>query len=133
MMTLDEQLKFCRICIKRKLNPAIGLVCSITDQKPSFTDSCHNFFADEQEAQRLITLEKEAAMEENAGFFAQEQKGIQKGVWGGVIMITIAIVWFVVGWYAGYIYFYPPVLFVIGIFALVKGIMKGNLNGGKGN
>ena len=132
-MTLDEQLKFCRICLKRKLNPAIGLVCILTAQKPSFTDMCSNFAVDEPEAQRLITLEKEAAQEETAGFFAQEQKGIQKGVLGGAIMIAIALIWFVVGLFAGYIYFYPPVLFIIGVYALVKGILKGNLKGEKAN
>lgn len=132
-MTLDEQLKFCRICLKRKLNPAIGLVCSLTTQKPSFTDICSNFAVDEPEANRLITLEKEAAQEETAGFFAQEQKGIQKGVLGGAIMIAIALIWFVVGLFAGYIYFYPPVLFIIGVYALVKGVVKGNLKGEKAN
>jgi hypothetical protein len=32
---------------------------------------------------------------------------------------------------AGYIYFYPPVLFVIGIYALLKGISTGNIAGKK--
>jgi hypothetical protein len=132
-MTLDEQLKFCRICLKRKLNPAIGLVCSLTSQKPSFAEICSNFDVDEPEAQRLITLEKEAAQEETSGFFTQEQKGIQKGVLGGAIMIAIALIWFVVGLFAGYIYFYPPVLFIFGVYALVKGITKGNLKGEKAN
>jgi hypothetical protein len=132
-MTLDEQLKFCRICLKRKLNPAIGLVCSLTDQKPSFTEICGTFAVDEPEAHRLITLEKEAAHEETAGFFSQEQKGIQKGVLGGAIMIAIALIWFVVGLFAGYIFYYPPILFLIGVYALVKGVIKGNLKGEKAN
>jgi hypothetical protein len=131
-MTLDEQLKFCRICQRRKLNPAIGLVCSLTDQKPAFMGICSDFNADEPEAQRLIALERAATQEEPGGFFAAEQKGIQKGILGGIIMIAIAVIWFVVGLAAGYIYFYPPVLFIIGVVALVKGVIKGNIAGEKG-
>lgn len=41
----------------------------------------------------------------------------------GVLMIVGAIVWFVVGWMAGFIYFYPPVLLVIGIGTCIKGMM----------
>jgi hypothetical protein len=45
------------------------------------------------------------------------------GVIGGVLMMVIAVVWFVVGLHAGWIFFYPPILFVIGIVALIKGLM----------
>ena len=41
----------------------------------------------------------------------------------GVLMIVGAIVWFVVGWMAGFIYFYPPVLLVIGIGTCIKAMM----------
>lgn len=45
------------------------------------------------------------------------------GVLGGLAMMVLAAVWFVVGLYAGWIYFYPPILFVAGLVALVKGLM----------
>jgi hypothetical protein len=48
------------------------------------------------------------------------------GVLGGLLMILIAIVWFVGGLMVGYIFFYPPVLLVIGIIAFVKGLTDGN-------
>ena len=48
--------------------------------------------------------------------------GSNVGVIGGLLMIVIAIVWFVVGLAVGYIFFYPPVLLVIGIIAVVKGL-----------
>ncbi len=41
----------------------------------------------------------------------------------GGLMIVGAIVWFVVGWMAGFIYFYPPVLLVIGIGTCIKAMM----------
>lgn len=50
--------------------------------------------------------------------------GINSGVLGGMGMIVIAVVWFVVGLSAGYIFFYPPVLLIIGIIAVVKGLIS---------
>ena len=46
-----------------------------------------------------------------------------KAIWGGVGMMVGAVVWFVVGWMAGRIFIYPPILFVLGIVALAKGLM----------
>ena len=66
---------------------------------------------------------------EHEGFFAPEKRGLDKGVLGGVVMMLIAVVWFGIGWAAGYIFFYPPVLFVIGLFGLVKGLLTGNVSG----
>jgi hypothetical protein len=44
------------------------------------------------------------------------------GVVGGVLMIVIAVVWFGLGLLANRIFFYPPILAVIGIASIVKGI-----------
>lgn len=46
------------------------------------------------------------------------------GVITGILMMVGAVVWFVGGLAAGIIFYYPPVLFVLGFIALVKGIMK---------
>ena len=46
-----------------------------------------------------------------------------KGMWAGIGMMVGAVVWFVVGWMAGRIFIYPPILFVIGAIALVKSLM----------
>ena len=46
-------------------------------------------------------------------------------------MMAIAVVWFVVGYAAGRIFFYPPILFAIGAYALIKGLSTGNMSGKK--
>ena len=46
-------------------------------------------------------------------------------------MMSIAVVWFVVGYSVGYIFYYPPILFVIGLFGFVKGIVTKNIAGKK--
>jgi hypothetical protein len=50
---------------------------------------------------------------------------LNAGVIGGALMMLIAVVWFVLGLAGGIIFFYPPILFVIGIVAMVKGAMGG--------
>lgn len=46
------------------------------------------------------------------------------GSFGGILLMVIAVVWFVLGLKANRIFFYPPVLFVIGIGGFFKGFSK---------
>jgi len=124
------QLQQCKVCTKRKFNPSIGLICGITMEKPSFEGKCSEGELDEAEAIRLKKLEEAAAEEESSdGFFGAEKRGVKKGVLGGVVMIAIAIVWFVVGLAANRIFFYPPILLIIGVVAVIKGLAQGNYTG----
>jgi hypothetical protein len=50
---------------------------------------------------------------------------LNAGVIGGVLMMIIAVVWFVLGLAAGRIFFYPPLLLVIGLIAVIKGLFGG--------
>jgi hypothetical protein len=47
------------------------------------------------------------------------------GVLGGLLMILIAVVWFVGGAALGVWFIYPPILFVIGIVAIIRGAVSG--------
>jgi hypothetical protein len=47
---------------------------------------------------------------------------VNAGAIGGVLMMAIAVIWFVAGLAGGIIFFYPPVLFVLGLVALIKGL-----------
>jgi hypothetical protein len=51
---------------------------------------------------------------------------INSGVVGGLLMILIAVVWFVLGLMANRIFFYPPILLVIGLIAIIKGLFGGD-------
>lgn len=42
---------------------------------------------------------------------------------GGIVAMLIAVVWFVGGLSAGYIFFYPPVMFVLGLIAVIRGLL----------
>lgn len=73
--------------------------------------------------------DEQAEDDDDEGIFAPEQKGIENGMAGGIAMMVIAAVWFGAGWMAGIIFFYPPILFLIGVFALLKGMLTGNVSG----
>ena len=51
---------------------------------------------------------------------------IHPAITAGVCMMIGAAVWFFLGLAAGYIYFYPPVMFVLGIVSIVKGFTGGD-------
>jgi len=66
---------------------------------------------------------------EETGFFSFERKGINKGVYGGCIMVTIAVIWFFGALALGLVFFYPPILGAIGLYAIIKGLATGNIDG----
>ena len=47
------------------------------------------------------------------------------GVLGGLLMILIAVVWFVLGLAINRIFIYPLILLVIGAIAVIKGLAGG--------
>ena len=46
------------------------------------------------------------------------------GVLGGVVAMMVAVAWFLAGLANDIIFFYPPILFVIGLGAFFKGFMR---------
>ncbi len=50
-------------------------------------------------------------------------------VLGGIAMMVIAVVWFFGALALGVIFIYPPILFIIGLIATIKGLFAGNLSG----
>ncbi|MEJ2004420.1 MAG: hypothetical protein P8X57_05515 [Cyclobacteriaceae bacterium] len=112
-MNTEGQLQYCRICTNRKTDATFGVICGLTQSKPDFNSECSKFQIDEQENRRLSEREKAIEEESESGFFSLEQKGLKKGIAGGLLMMAIAAIWFVAGWSAGYIFYYPPILFLI--------------------
>ena len=51
--------------------------------------------------------------------------GINGAVLSGLGMIAISIIWFIGGLMFGIIFFYPPILFVLGIISIAKGCLAG--------
>jgi hypothetical protein len=47
-------------------------------------------------------------------------------IFGGLGMMVGAVVWFVLGLMVDRIFFYPPILFVFGVIAFIRGMMGGS-------
>lgn len=124
--------KFCKRCRYYESNLSQGILCGLTHAKPAFQGDCKDFSLDPIKDKKVaIEMEKDAQAAADRSFFAQEKKGIQKGMVGGIIMMAIAAIWFVVGYAAGIIFYYPPILFLIGLYAFLKGLFTGNISGKK--
>ena len=65
---------------------------------------------------------KRSAAEPETAPTSLEGRLLGGGVWGGMLTMTVAGLWFVVGLMNDFIYFYPPILFVIGLGAFLKGL-----------
>jgi hypothetical protein len=48
--------------------------------------------------------------------------GLNAGIGGGAIMMLISLVWFCGGLAFGILFFYPPILFIVGLIGFFKGI-----------
>jgi hypothetical protein len=64
--------------------------------------------------------------EAKPGHFAVERGVVNGGVIGGLAAMAVAVVWFVVGLKNDLIFYYPPILFLLGMVAVVKGLVGGN-------
>ena len=84
---------------------------------------------EKQRTENNRDVDQELPKVKDTGVFAPERGGIDKGVLGGLTMMAIAVIWFVVGYAAGIIFFYPPILLLIGVYACLKGILTGNVCG----
>lgn len=61
---------------------------------------------------------------DDGGVFGLENRMLSGGVLGGIGMMIGAVAWFVVGLMNDYIFFYPPILFVVGLVAFFKGLFS---------
>lgn len=59
-----------------------------------------------------------------SGFAEQERGWTNAGVVAGMLMMAGAVVWFVGGLMVDILFYYPPVLFVVGLVAFIKGLIK---------
>ena len=61
--------------------------------------------------------------------FGLEQRGWDAGMLGGLVMMLIGGVWFFGGLFFGIIFYYAPILFLIGLVGFVRGLFTGNIAG----
>lgn len=82
MLSTKEQLEFCKKCEKRASDLKVGIVCSLTNEKPNFGASCPDYVLDPAEA-----IKEQIRAETKA----QEKEDL-KALPGNIIAIIIAVV-----------------------------------------
>lgn len=80
-------------------------------------------FTDSSETARERDRQAREAAQGGRSF---EGNVLNGGVMGGVLAMVGAVVWFVAGLAADVIFFYPPILFIIGLVAFFKGLAEGS-------
>jgi hypothetical protein len=71
---------------------------------------------------RIAEKSSRSSHGEHSGFFGPERRALSYGPLGGLALMVLAGVWFIGGLAAGYIFFYPPVLFLVGLFGMFKSL-----------
>ncbi|UKN02981.1 hypothetical protein K6119_05565 [Paracrocinitomix mangrovi] len=51
-MDLNDRIKICQSCTNKKFDRKLGTVCGLTNDKPTFEDTCPSFHLDEIHAKR---------------------------------------------------------------------------------
>lgn len=127
-MNLTEKLEYCEQCKKRDFSSKSGLIYSLTKEKPVFESTCQDFEADKR-IQKVVEMREEERKNnyETKDPGILESMGIKNSTLIGIITMLGATVWFFVGYFKmNTIFFYPPVLFVIGLIKLIQGLNQGS-------
>lgn len=127
MNNREHTLSFCTECLNRKFDLQRGVICKLINEIPSFESTCPDFKEDSEVAQRnafaqndLNGLNREIDLEEET--WGLNKFGINNGIAAGTLMIIGALAWFFGGLSIGFIFYYPPILLILGIITLLKGI-----------
>lgn len=89
-----------------------------------FLNTNHDPAVDRANKRRERARQAEETSNSNGGALSLEKGIFNSGVAGGLLAMGGAVVWFIAGLANDVIFFYPPILFVIGLAALGKGLMK---------
>ncbi|MEL7145883.1 MAG: hypothetical protein AAFO69_05915 [Bacteroidota bacterium] len=58
-MKIKDKSNYCKVCTNRNMDYDKGLLCGMTNEKPSFKKTCPSFNLDEKNAERLVDRESD--------------------------------------------------------------------------
>ena len=126
MLTRKEQLEFCKFCLNRKFSPQDGIICKLTGEKANFIDNCKDYTQDDIAIHREKIFQEENHLRQYPKdfTFGLDKVGIKNGIVAGTILITLGLVWLIVGWQVGFIFWYPFIMILMGVISLINGIVN---------
>lgn len=88
-MKHEDRLAFCELCKNKDFSPKLGVICSLTAERPSFDGTCQDFVEDPQMITKKRRLEEShERMLENAGSAVVDDGG---GASPGKIILSILV------------------------------------------
>jgi len=123
MLTPQQRLQYCAVCHNRKTDYNQGLVCSLSNAKPTFEHSCPSYNFDAAESQRLNAMHQQRVEQADPFQMSANTGAKSKGgkVAVGILMIVGGLALLIVCFLAfEVITFWSFFLIIGGIIALVK-------------
>lgn len=138
-LSISEKLAICQNCKNRKFNSSVGIICGLTESKPTFEENCSNYSADEVAIARQSEINNRLDEREKQEKFEQSLSGGELYGIGGLIgnwvqrsyigAICFGLILCTLGWYAIGMHHYVglavsivylSLLLLIGIMAIVS-------------
>ena len=121
----------CPTCKKVVRTPAAGPTRAKRVEKPQAVEVVDDDEPERPRKKKKRTDEERDSMryfepEHKTERFGTEKRILRGGVGAGIVAMVIAVVWFGLGLAAGRIFFYPPILFVIGAIGCIRSLMAGD-------
>lgn len=121
-----HQLQFCSVCKNRKKDPEMGIICQLTGKLADFADTCNDFDKDaEQMLKNQLKRNEIRKKRLKSDFvFGLDRIGITNGIVAGFLLIAIGFTWLIIGFNMGLVFWYPVILILMGVTALIIGIFN---------
>lgn len=124
-LSREEYLETCKICYKRSFDMKKGLTCSLTKAHANYeTDSCPDFVLDATAAEKKAASDAIRKSEEaNAATFGLAAFGIKNQIIAGIVIITAALTWLVIGLTYNWLFYYPIIMLFAGLILMIRGFI----------
>ena len=128
MKTRQAYLDDCKVCTNRSFDMKKGLICSLTKEHAAYEEpECSNFNFDQVAADKKAVsdaLRKEDA--ENSATLGLAKFGIKNQIVAGILIITVALSWLIIGISNNLIFYYPIILLIAGLVVTIRGLITEN-------
>lgn len=110
---------------KRTKCPACGTLLDIPAAEAQLAVPGEEYAEEPRPSKGYKRTPDATAQAESGGVFAPEKKMVNGGIIVGLLLMAGAVAWFVLGiMFLDRIFFYPPIMFILGIVSVCKGILN---------
>ncbi|MFK7783653.1 MAG: hypothetical protein AB8B56_00985 [Crocinitomicaceae bacterium] len=91
-MNHSQRLAVCESCKNKEFSPKMGVVCSLTSERPDFEGSCENYENDPKMVARAERAEESRKhLSDGGGGDFVEADGKNSSPWGVIITVIVVV------------------------------------------